>query len=166
MIYDNVIKIRGPYKGKDGRLRVNLVFSDKTETVMSYPKYLMEIYLNRHLTKDETVDHIDGDPLNNDISNLRILLRGEHCKNDTIRNEDIITTCLYCGKEFTIPGNKLHNRSRNRNDRNSSGYFCSKECSGKYGSEIQNHRREKEIVKKLVPNKYTLHKNDNEKDNN
>ena len=68
MIYENVIKVRGPYKSsKDNRLRCILVFSDKTTKTISYPKYLMEIHLNRYLLENETVDHIDGNPLNNTI---------------------------------------------------------------------------------------------------
>jgi hypothetical protein len=158
MIYDDIIKEYGPYKGNDGRLRLVLVFKDKTKKSISYPKYLMEKHLNRYLSENETVDHIDGNPLNNDLSNLRILDRVEHCKNDVVRNKDVITTCAYCGKEFTISGSSIYNR--NRKDRNSSGYFCSRECSGKYGSEIQNQKREVKPVEKIEPEKYRLHKNE------
>lgn len=155
MIYENVLKVNGPYKGKDNRLRIVLVFKDKSRKKMSYPKYLMELHLNRYLTKDETVDHIDKNPLNNDISNLRILPRKEHCRNDVIRNKDVVVHCTYCGKEFIIPGNKLH--SRNRADKHQSGYFCSKQCSGKYGAAIQNNRITPVIVPKIIAEKTTRH---------
>ena len=68
---------------------------------MSYPKYLMEIYLERYLEENKTIDHIDGNPLNNELSNLRVLNRQEHCSNDC---------------------------ARNRRDRHQSGYFCSRKC--------------------------------------
>ena len=155
MIYEQVIQVCGPYKGKDNRLRVILKFNDGTKKGMSYPKYLMELHLNRYLTEDETIDHIDRNPLNNDINNLRILSRQEHCSNDVFRNKDIIVTCAYCGREFTIPGNKVHNR--NRIDRHQSGYFCSRQCSGKYGAEIQNHKRSLVTISKIVPEKFTQH---------
>lgn len=32
------------------------------------------------LTSDEIVHHIDGDKLNNDIENLQVVTREEHCK--------------------------------------------------------------------------------------
>ena len=104
MIYENVIKTNGPYLGKDGRYRIILKFNDGTKKGMSYPKYLMEMHLERYLEKDETVDHIDGNPLNNELSNLRVLNRQEHCSNDCIRNNSIIVTCTYCGKTFEIEG--------------------------------------------------------------
>lgn len=158
MIYEDVIKVRGPYKSsKDNRLRCVLVFSDKTTKVMSYPKYLMEIHLNRYLLENETVDHIDGNPLNNTISNLRVLDRQEHCTNDVVRNKNVKVICTYCGKEFYIEGSKLHNR--NRIDRHQSGYFCSRKCSGKYGAEIQNQRRVPVIVERIIAEKFTQHSN-------
>lgn len=156
MIYENLVKVRGPYESsKDHRLRCVLVFSDKTEKTMSYPKYLMEIHLNRYLTENETIDHIDGNPLNNNIDNLRVLDRKEHCTNDALRNKDIKVTCAYCGKEFYISGAKIG--SRNRKDRHQSGYFCSRVCSGKYGAEIQNQKRTPVIVDKIVAEKFTQH---------
>lgn len=105
MVYENVTKIYGPYKSKkDNRLRISLKFNDGHRKTVSYPKYLMEIHLNRYLLEEETVDHIDKNPLNNDITNLRVLLRREHSANDVLRNKDVSVHCTYCGKEFTIPG--------------------------------------------------------------
>lgn len=138
-VYENC-EVRGPYLGKDNRLRINVVYPDKRRTVMSYPKYLMEKHLDRYLEKNETVDHIDGNPLNNDISNLQVLDRKQHCYADAIRNKDITAVCAFCGKEFIIKGSTIRNRCRNRRDRFSSGPFCSKQCSGRYGAEIQNGR--------------------------
>jgi hypothetical protein len=128
------------YLGKDNRLRIEIVYPDKRKTVMSYPKYLMEKHLDRYLEKNETVDHIDGNPLNNDISNLQVLDRKQHCYADAIRNKDITAVCVFCGKEFTIKGSTIRNRCRNRQDRPNSGPFCSRQCSGRYGAEIQNGR--------------------------
>lgn len=136
-VYENC-KVSGPYLGKDNRLRIGISYPDKRKTVISYPKYLMEKHLNRYLEKNETVDHIDGNPLNNDISNLQVLDRKQHCYMDAIRNKDITAVCVFCGKEFTIKGNTI--KDRNRQDRSCSGPFCSRQCSGRYGAEIQNGR--------------------------
>lgn len=43
-------------------------------------RYLMAIHLNRTLEYDEIVHHKDGDGLNNDLSNLELIRRGEHSK--------------------------------------------------------------------------------------
>ena len=140
MVYENIKRIYGPYKSKkDSRLRIILYFNDGTKRLISYPKYLMEKHINRYLDKDETIDHIDGDVLNNCITNLQILNRVDHSKLDAIRNKDVEVNCKYCNTLFIIKGSNL--RERNRKDRHSSGYFCSRSCSGKYGKEIQLGKR-------------------------
>ena len=154
MVYENC-KLYGPYiNEKDGRMRCVIAFPNGKKKTVSYPKYLMEVHLGRYLDSDETVDHIDGNPLNNELSNLQILNRREHCYNDAIRNKDIIVKCLYCGKEFTIKGSKIS--QRNRKDRHQSGYFCSRECSGKYGAAIQNGLIKHATIDKVVPNTYKV----------
>lgn len=154
MVYEGC-KLYGPYSNsKDGRLRCMLVFPDNTRKTISYPKYIMEVYLGRYLETDETIDHIDGDFLNNQISNLRVISRVNHAIEDAKRNYDEEVTCTYCGKKFTVKGSKLHNR--NRRDRHQSGYFCSKRCSGKYGAEIQNGRMMHQIVEKVIPKTYQV----------
>ena len=135
MVYENC-KFYGPYLSKkDKRLRCVLVFPNGRKKTVSYPKYLMEVYLDRYLEVNETIDHIDGNPLNNAINNLQILTRELHAFLDAKRNKDIVVTCKYCGKKFFIKGSLIHNH--NRKDRSNSGYFCSKSCSGKYGKLIQ-----------------------------
>ena len=128
---------------KDGRKRIVVQYSNGKKKTVSYPKYLMEIHLGRYLEKDDTVDHIDGNIKNNNISNLRVLKRKEHCKQDALRIKDIVAICSYCGKEFVIAGNKLRYRNRHNNSKNL--LFCSKECTGKYGTDIQNNRMKDEV---------------------
>lgn len=43
-------------------------------------RYIMEQYLGRKLNVDEIVHHIDGNKLNNKISNLEIMTRSEHSR--------------------------------------------------------------------------------------
>lgn len=42
--------------------------SDRTST--QYARYLLTIKLKRFLTEEETVDHIDGDKINDSLNNL------------------------------------------------------------------------------------------------
>ena len=43
-------------------------------------RLIVEKKLNRYLKKDEVVHHIDGNKLNNDLSNLLIMTNSEHAK--------------------------------------------------------------------------------------
>jgi transcription initiation factor IIE alpha subunit len=110
-MYENC-KIYGPYECKDGRLRIII-----NNVTISYPKYLMECYLNRKLTADETVDHIDKNPLNNEISNLQILSRKEHCSLDAKYLQKREFTCPTCGEKFELVGRQLGNALSNNKKR-------------------------------------------------
>lgn len=135
-MYENC-KIYGPYESKQykTRLFIVIVFPDGLKKTMSYPKYIVEIKLNRYLTEMETVHHIDGNPLNNDLSNLTIINRHEHIKLDAIKRIGKELVCQWCGNTFYVEGKKLHQRERKDNKCNS---FCSKRCTGKYGKYVQN----------------------------
>jgi hypothetical protein len=139
-------KIYGHYVRKDGRKHVCVIFSDGSRKTVSYPKYLLEVHLNRYLNDDETVDHIDRDFNNNDIYNLRIIDRRQHAIDDAKRVDYMIeATCVWCN---TYMGKINHlNRSKNRTK---AGPFCSKECIGQYGSSVQNggKKLEKPLYKK------------------
>lgn len=43
-------------------------------------RLIMEEHLGRKLTSNEIVHHIDGNKLNNDITNLKVMTRGEHSR--------------------------------------------------------------------------------------
>lgn len=74
-VYENC-KVYGPYVSKkDNRYRVVIVSENNNKKTVSYPKYLMEVHLNRYLNEDETVDHIDGDVTHNVVENFRIIER-------------------------------------------------------------------------------------------
>lgn len=100
-MYENK-KVYGPYTRKDGRQVVILKTpgSNKDHQTISYPKYLVEQHLKRYLTADETVDHIDGDFTNNELSNLRVVNREEHCRSHISKREVLTKICTICGKSF------------------------------------------------------------------
>ena len=154
MVYKDC-KFYGPHLSKkDRRLRCVLVFPDGKKQTVSYPKYLMEVHLNRYLEENETIDHIDGNPLNNEIENLQVLTRELHAFLDAKRNKNIIVTCKYCGKKFLIKGSSI--RNYNRKDRSNSGYFCSKSCIGKCGKSVQLGVISPTIIDKIVPETYKV----------
>jgi hypothetical protein len=73
---------------------------------VSYPKYIVEKYLDRYLTEDETVDHIDGNFCNNELSNLRVIPRAIHCSSHARLKACECKTCVICGKEFTTKNSR------------------------------------------------------------
>jgi hypothetical protein len=117
---------------------------------MSYPKYLMEQKLGRPLGDNETIDHLDGNFLNNSDSNLKIKDRISHNKDDVIRRKGELLKCVWCNKEFECDAVGLHNRSRKR-----AGPFCSKSCSGKYGRSVQMNQMDRLPEQKYEPIYYT-----------
>ena len=121
------MKIYGPYTRKDGRL-VCVLYNNGVRTTISYPKLLIENHLNRKLTQDETVDHIDGNPQNNDLSNLQILSRSDNARKSVKRAELSTVVCKLCGKSFQRRTAIL---LYNKNIRKRDGPFCSKSCVGK-----------------------------------
>jgi len=149
--YENYI-IEEPILGKDGRLRIN-IHNEIENKWKSYPKYLMEIHLGRYLENDETVHHLDHNPLNNDISNLIVLSRREHVKLDIpIKWGSKDFCCLVCNNNFVLSGRKLrdcyHNRLRGK-----VGPFCSKKCAGIASHNIDrysNETFEKVLIKNLL----------------
>lgn len=121
------MKIYGPYLRKDNRLHLVIKKDDGKLTSMSYPKWIMENYLGRKLTTDETVDHIDNNPLNNDISNLQILSREANARKAVVPAEYIKLICKYCGKSFKRrKAWEVYLRSKNLD-----GPYCSRQCVGK-----------------------------------
>ena len=43
-------------------------------------RYVMEQHIGRYLNSSEVIHHIDNNPINNDIANLRLMSRSEHRK--------------------------------------------------------------------------------------
>lgn len=108
-VYENYTCF-GPYLRKDGRKHVVLVHHNDFGSIddritVSYPKYLVEKHLGRTLNSNETVDHIDGNFDNNELSNLRIIDRSLHSKSHAIRKKLVIKSCSICGNAYTTTNN-------------------------------------------------------------
>lgn len=124
-------KIYGPYpRKKDKRLQLVLcdVVNGKTITKL-FAKFLLEIKLGRILSKEETVDHIDGNCLNDILANVQLLSRSDNSAKSVKRLVFNECSCVWCGKVFTPTRGNL--------DKRKTGPFCSRSCSGKYGKSVQ-----------------------------
>jgi len=135
--YENCI-FYGPHIRKDNRAVINVVFPNGRKTLVSYPKYLKEVELGRYLDANETVDHIDQDFTNDELSNLTVLKRSDHGKLDALRLIPQNFKCPVCSKLFTLKDKKLSNILRERRRKNTTGPYCSRSCAGR-GSTVQNY---------------------------
>lgn len=141
----------GPYTARDGRQRLVLHLPNGKRTTVSYPKYLMEKRLGRYLEPDETVDHIDENPLNNEEGNLQVLTRSGHAALDARRRNPQEFTCPTCGGNFVVEGSKLKDRQRGK-----AGPFCSRSCVGTYAQSIQ--KGGKPLLSKVIRPSYSTNK--------
>ena len=120
MVYEG-LQTYGPYTRRDGRMHVILVRHNSAGSIesrrtVSYPKYLVEKYLDTYIDERYTIDHIDGDFTNNELDNLRIVLRDRHSSSHALMRETLTKQCVVCGGSF----NTTHaNRAT-----------CSKHCAG------------------------------------
>lgn len=95
-----------------------------------YARYKLAVNLGRYLTKDETVDHMDNDKTNDDISNLQILSRRDNiCKSQ--KKPPLIATCFICCKSFNVRRNlTIEKRLKYENNE----LCCSRECGRRKAS--------------------------------
>jgi hypothetical protein len=139
-------KVYGPYARPDGRKIVIVLDDNGTRRTVSYPKYLVEQSLGRHLDPDsETIDHIDGNFDNNDVNNLRIVPRNEHSGDDTRRAKTVKFNCAWCGNEFERSPRLIRDKAK----KNNAGPFCSRRCAGKYSRKLQ-----LKLIEKLSPQQH------------
>lgn len=130
--------VYGPYTRKDGRKHV-ILYDPRTQkrTTVSYPKYLMEKHLERKLTADEEVDHIDNDYTNDSFENLQVLTKEEHRKKTNLHREKrelMYFDCPICNSTFQV---EARDYRHNQVKRGKAGPFCSRSCAGIHNTGIQ-----------------------------
>lgn len=111
----------------EGRKTLILWNSSKDRSSTQYARYLLAVHLGRYLTKDETVDHIDGNKQNDDLNNLQILSLAEntrktHCK------PPYELDCPICGIHFTKPRSSIRNAEAREKALNNN-MCCSLKCA-------------------------------------
>lgn len=149
--FNSNYRVTGPYFNKhQERMFVTIThISDGTKTQKTYAKYLMENHLKRFLSKEETVDHIDRNKLNDCIENYRIVSPSEHGKGDAPRVKLVRTSCVWCSTEIVRSGRHM----RTQASLGTAGPFCGAVCRGKYGASIS-HGGDRLPVQKAVESEY------------
>ena len=154
MIYSGY-KVYGPYLAKDGRLRVVLCHPSGQMKTVSYPKYLLENSLDRLLSRDETVHHLDGNPRNNELPNLCVIPKRVHSRQDVKRHRAQSFVCPMCGKPFVLKDRSIRSAVANRK-RGQAGPFCCRKCTGLYGTLVRHGKLQRLEVKLIKPDYYKI----------
>lgn len=121
------MRVYGPYLSSTGKRRiVILVHDDGTRTTMSNARWVLSQHLGRALGPDEEADHIDGDTLNDDISNLQVLSPLENVRKSAKPVEMVEFSCPMCGERASRPARRVRH---NQGAQGKRGPFCSRRCA-------------------------------------
>jgi HNH endonuclease len=148
-------QVFGPYRNKAGRPFMIIIDEQGNRRTLSKARWVMEQHLGRPLHPDEeTIDHIDGDKENDDISNLQLLPRSEHSAKDTRRVKLEKFICPECGKEFERSPRLIRDKSK----KGCHGIFCTRSCSAKYNRKVQLGLVDKLPVQPYLESEYWNHR--------
>lgn len=101
--YEHYI-VYGPSLSKSESRRVVVLVDKETKkkTSTSYARYLMSTHIGRMLTKEEKVDHINNDKLDDRIENFQILTHSENLRKSTNGQKFVQYPCARCGAIKTV----------------------------------------------------------------
>jgi len=88
----------------------------------------MEQHLGRALLPTETVDHIDDDFTNNEISNFQLLTLRDNVKKSSKTTPMHTFDCPECGVQASI---SVRQFKHNQLSLGKAGPYCSRSCAGK-----------------------------------
>lgn len=104
---------------KEPRRVCLLVRKDGSQTSMSYARYLMSCHLGRFLSKEEHVDHIDNDRMNDIISNYQLLTITENNRKSARPKGSNVLVCPICNKTFVRTNRQIYGKTN---------MACSRKC--------------------------------------
>ena len=106
---------------KEPRRVATLRKPDGTMISMSYAKYLYTSYYKCDINKDDNIDHINGNKLDDRIENLQVISGKYNRQKDHKKKEMLMLICPVCGKEFLYEKRNLSSHSNP---------CCSRKCGG------------------------------------
>jgi hypothetical protein len=96
---------------------------------ISRARYILSTSLKRLLRKDEHVDHIDNDPINDRLENLQVLTSAENLAKQAalLSVKKVFIICPACGTVFI----RVHGNTALVSCKKGTIHCCSRRCSGK-----------------------------------
>lgn len=131
------MNIKSVYLNSDGRTRAYYVDDNNIPHVVSYPRLILEQKLGRKLNSNEDVHHIDGNPSNNDESNLEVIEHGLHQKLHSTKYYDKEEICQVCQNKFIWTSKQQRRYYSDIKSGKNRIISCSKKCSSYYGRMVQ-----------------------------
>jgi len=106
---------------KEPRRVAILYKTHREKRTMSYAKYLYTSHYKVDIPKEDHVDHINGDKMDDRIEKLQVISGKYNRIKDHKHREMILLTCPVCGSEFLF-----HRRSLSTHP----NPCCSRRCGG------------------------------------
>lgn len=93
-------------------------------------RIVVENHINRLLSPDEVVHHVNGNKKDNRIENLEVKSKKQHARDHASENGSAwcVLKCPKCGVIFEKPKNQTHLY------KGGMATFCSRSCAGKFNS--------------------------------
>lgn len=131
------MKILGPYK-IEGYMQMVFKHDDGTRSAQMYHRYLWEQAYGP-LAPGVHVHHIDGNPMNNSLDNLRPMPVSDHHRlHNPITAFPVKFACPWCGAEASKKKKEYDRRKR----QGQKGPFCGRTCAQRYNGWIRRLERE------------------------
>jgi len=111
--------------------------------ITTYHRMLIEKYLGLTLNQKYVVHHIDKNPNNNKLSNLRIMTRSQHGKLHSPKPKYKHIKCHNCKKYFNILLRKFTFKIKSGQNT----FYCSKGCHGNY-----RYKKHDKLIKRELKN--------------
>lgn len=114
------------------RRTVILYNQSNQRSSVSYARYLMSVHLKRYLTRDEIVDHVNNNPMDDCISNYQLLSSSENIKKGLkALNKSQLFCDFICGS-CGAPFSKVRKQTHLAKAGKVKSTYCSKICAGRH----------------------------------
>jgi hypothetical protein len=140
-------KSKGPYRGNNGRLLINLLgnWEKDTRKTFLYARYLLAVHDAKLPDPGMDVDHIDNNAFNDTLANLQWLPHVENIKKSNRKPCQVQFKCPHCSLIFVV-----NKRNSHLSKRGQCATYCSRECAY-YSRNYQDFVQEYTILTKTPP---------------